>query len=107
MALMKSAAFRPGTSTTLDCKTNMLIQIGSMCVRQSASFAYPRLYALHTLGPGAGEMDPHSGVVAMPAPVRLSGDQITPEGLYMLCLLYTSDAADDLLCVDVRGSRLI
>ena len=23
------------------------------------------------------------------------------------CLLYTSDAADDLLCVDLRGSRII
>ena len=26
---------------------------------------------------------------------------------YLLCLLYTSDAADDLLCVDLGGRRLI
>ena len=26
---------------------------------------------------------------------------------YIGCLLYTSDAADDLLCVDLGGSRLI
>ena len=25
----------------------------------------------------------------------------------MLCLLYTSDAADDLLCVDLGGRRII
>ena len=28
-------------------------------------------------------------------------------GLYELCLLYTSDAADDLLCVDLGGRRII
>ena len=29
------------------------------------------------------------------------------EGLAKLCLLYTSDAADDLLCVDLGGRRII
>ena len=28
-------------------------------------------------------------------------------GLHCLCLLYTSDAADDLLCVDLGGRRII
>src|SRR5665213_2886426 len=28
-------------------------------------------------------------------------------GLRMICLLYTSDAADDLLCVDLGGRRII
>ena len=27
--------------------------------------------------------------------------------LFNICLLYTSDAADDLLCVDLGGSRII
>ena len=27
--------------------------------------------------------------------------------LYTTCLLYTSDAADDLLCVDLGGRRII
>ena len=29
------------------------------------------------------------------------------EALLMICLLYTSDAADDLLCVDLGGRRII
>ena len=29
------------------------------------------------------------------------------EGKYSSCLLYTSDAADDLLCVDLGGRRII
>src|SRR5450756_3259692 len=28
-------------------------------------------------------------------------------GLFFVCLLYTSDAADDLLCVDLGGRRII
>ena len=28
-------------------------------------------------------------------------------GWYQACLLYTSDAADDLLCVDLGGRRII
>ena len=28
-------------------------------------------------------------------------------GLSLICLLYTSDAADDLLCVDLGGRRII
>ena len=28
-------------------------------------------------------------------------------GVIMVCLLYTSDAADDLLCVDLGGRRII
>src|SRR5450756_2748317 len=30
-----------------------------------------------------------------------------PEAVDLLCLLYTSDAADDLLCVDLGGRRII
>src|SRR5450756_2039295 len=37
-------------------------------------------------------------------PFRLADDKKT---LYHLCLLYTSDAADDLLCVDLGGRRII
>ena len=29
------------------------------------------------------------------------------KGHYIVCLLYTSDAADDLLCVDLGGRRII
>ena len=30
-----------------------------------------------------------------------------PVGFHISCLLYTSDAADDLLCVDLGGRRII
>src|SRR5450756_1969164 len=43
---------------------------------------------------------------------RVKGDLAFPEGRpyryqVVACLLYTSDAADDLLCVDLGGRRII
>src|SRR5450756_3192749 len=40
---------------------------------------------------------------------HLSKGQLFPQALveFYLCLLYTSDAADDLLCVDLGGRRII
>ena len=37
---------------------------------------------------------------------HIADDQINSEH-YAACLLYTSDAADDLLCVDLGGRRII
>ena len=37
---------------------------------------------------------------------RIRGARLHPEDL-AACLLYTSDAADDLLCVDLGGRRII
>src|SRR5450756_711760 len=37
---------------------------------------------------------------------RLDQDAV-PDGRALGCLLYTSDAADDLLCVDLGGRRII
>src|SRR5665213_2826497 len=41
-----------------------------------------------------------------PGPVTLSATSWSSPGRYT-CLLYTSDAADDLLCVDLGGRRII
>ena len=39
---------------------------------------------------------------------RAMGNYLMAPGMYQhACLLYTSDAADDLLCVDLGGRRII
>ena len=45
----------------------------------------------------------------LPAFTALSCDNIQHNGrvLHDACILYTSDAADDLLCVDLGGRRII
>src|SRR5450756_2073235 len=39
--------------------------------------------------------------------VPFPDDRFLPRTQYHSCLLYTSDAADDLLCVDLGGRRII
>jgi len=83
MAVMKSAPFRPGTEVRLDEKAYLLLQISSMGISTSSSFSYPRLYALHTLQGDIGMRDAQ-GNVKMPTPLRLSGDQLSPEGAFLI-----------------------
>src|SRR5450756_2219833 len=47
-----------------------------------------------------------NGLPCSPVPDRACADIALAE-LQYLCLLYTSDAADDLLCVDLGGRRII
>src|SRR5450756_291065 len=46
----------------------------------------------------------HDGGLAAAEPERLP---IEGQRVIVVCLLYTSDAADDLLCVDLGGRRII
>src|SRR5450756_2792460 len=48
-----------------------------------------------------------SQIHAIGTRVLRNKDELGRAGLYQLCLLYTSDAADDLLCVDLGGRRII
>src|SRR5450756_2507969 len=49
--------------------------------------------------------DVHLGIVTA---LAIIAHEIPQEvGDFMICLLYTSDAADDLLCVDLGGRRII
>ena len=63
-----------------------------MCIRDRAVLVFPQLsVTTHVF-------------VKVPA----SGhDPATKEPEVFTCLLYTSDAADDLLCVDLGGRRII
>src|SRR5680860_1673066 len=48
-------------------------------------------------------------LVRVPSQLSFAPEPSTPSRslLYAACLLYTSDAADDLLCVDLGGRRII
>ena len=45
--------------------------------------------------------------VAVAMRVVILREGLAMEALSISCLLYTSDAADDLLCVDLGGRRII
>eukprot|EP00657_Telonema_sp_P-1_P004857 TRINITY_DN21646_c0_g1_i1.p1 TRINITY_DN21646_c0_g1~~TRINITY_DN21646_c0_g1_i1.p1 ORF type:complete len:101 (-),score=40.86 TRINITY_DN21646_c0_g1_i1:62-364(-) len=46
-------------------------------------------------------------LVAAASQARFASSGDMGSGNYSFCLLYTSDAADDLLCVDLGGRRII
>ena len=54
-----------------------------------------------------GELKHHEALAAQEAGLTCICLSHTVSERFMLCLLYTSDAADDLLCVDLGGRRLI
>src|SRR5450756_552985 len=47
------------------------------------------------------------GKIATRPRLVITAPAMAAVGLVLLCLLYTSDAADDLLCVDLGGRRII
>ena len=67
--------------------------VGSeMCIRDRLS------------GIGKGILSASTGRLLKELGIDALGVKIDP---YLNCLLYTSDAADDLLCVDLGGRRII
>ena len=63
-----------------------------MCIRDRY---YVRAYATNSAGTGYGENE-----------IFKTSNSDSEEQI-IACLLYTSDAADDLLCVDLGGRRII
>ena len=82
-----------------------------MCIRDRLLITTALLFALHMNGtlttfvtlPGLGYVD--LGLLYYPLSYGLIIGIVNAVNL--TCLLYTSDAADDLLCVDLGGRRSI
>src|SRR5665213_2813847 len=55
----------------------------------------------------ASKLTPDVDISPMPLAERLKRNIVPRKGFCSACLLYTSDAADDLLCVDLGGRRII
>ena len=54
------------------------------------------------IGPGTGNL---TSYILDKKPKKIY--VVEKDNLLVICLLYTSDAADDLLCVDLGGRRII
>src|SRR5450756_3121318 len=77
--------------------------------RMAACAASPRAWENRKGGVCAlhGGMDRSGAFHITPSSLPLSGRQGLGAKALTPCLLYTSDAADDLLCVDLGGRRII
>src|SRR5450756_3183853 len=65
----------------------------------------PPIYSIALPGLVKGQMDRNQ--TSPPRMTSGSVDAAPSSRPFLCCLLYTSDAADDLLCVDLGGRRII
>lgn len=94
LALMKNVAFRGGTDVHPDERVQSWHLLSHMDVPSSKVFIYPRLFAIHEMGPDAGyptedEIDDPDRVagrnrVLLPPASNLSIDSLSSEGVYLL-----------------------
>jgi protein transport protein SEC24 len=95
LAMMKNVAFRGGTDVHPDERIRAHHLINQMWLDTSKRFIYPRLFALHSMGPGAGhpadgtadyDDDKYAGRarIELPATVSLSVDSLSSDGIYLL-----------------------
>ena len=83
--------------------------VGSeMCIRDRATGTPPiaKLPPLPTVAVTPTATAPVPTAIPVP-PAFIIPSPINMDALSIPCLLYTSDAADDLLCVDLGGRRVI
>jgi len=74
---------RAGTEIRADERAALMAQALRMPVLSSVAFVYPRLFALHDLPFGAGELDEH-GVPQLPATTPLSQEKLDSKGVFVL-----------------------
>ena len=96
LAMMKNVAFRGGTDVHPDERIQAHHLINQMWLDASKRFIYPRLFALHGMGPGAGypangssenhDDDKYAGRarIELPATIHLSIDSLSSDGIYLL-----------------------
>jgi protein transport protein SEC24 len=95
LAMMKNVAFRGGTDVHPDERIQAHHLINQMWLGASKRYIYPRLFALHSMGQGAGypandhvdiDADRYAGRanVELPVSLSLSVDSLASDGIYLL-----------------------
>jgi protein transport protein SEC24 len=99
LALMKNIAFRGGTDVHPDERVQARYILGSMWIKQSRRYIYPRMFSIHDMDPDAGfpvtEDTKHNdedtdsitagrSKVMLPQVVNLSVERLTSDGIFLL-----------------------
>ncbi|KAI5776855.1 hypothetical protein EDC01DRAFT_680536 [Geopyxis carbonaria] len=83
LGLLKSRAFRPGSSVSSDLRTHSMRLFKSLPAPDLQLYLYPRILPLHTLADGDGFPD-DSGHLALPAALRASFAFVDDGGAYLV-----------------------
>ena len=111
LATMKNVAFRGGTDVHPDQRVQAYYLLNELFVTDMKHFIYPRMFALHEMGPQAGhpattngqEIDPETvagqNKIQLPPAVNLSVERLSSNGIFLLdtgveMFLYVGSGAD-------------
>lgn len=83
LSLIKNIMLRPGSDVLLDERSYLHSFVLGLPLPLTASFFYPRMYALHSMSDECGVPDSR-GSVGMPPLVRLSIEFLASDGAYLL-----------------------
>jgi len=84
LCLLKNAAFRAGADITSDRRVFMMRYLKGLSVQSTMVLLYPRLLALHNIGPEVGSVNNEHGFINMPPLVRPSYERLEDHGLYLI-----------------------
>ncbi|KAH0534755.1 hypothetical protein KQX54_007979, partial [Cotesia glomerata] len=107
VALMKSVAFRTGTSTRLDDRIFAMCQMKSLPLSQLMLMVYPDLYPIHNLDDQNGkEID--GRLCPQPQRLHLTAEKLDFRGAFLLdagdkIYIYIGKNIDSLFCTNVLG----
>lgn len=111
LAMMKNVAFRGGNDVHPDQRVQAYYILNELFVTDMKHYIYPRMFALHEMGPNAGrslqggspESDPETVAgrnnIQLPPVVNLSVDRLSSNGVFLLdngieMYLWVGSAAD-------------
>eukprot|EP00657_Telonema_sp_P-1_P000961 TRINITY_DN11980_c0_g1_i1.p2 TRINITY_DN11980_c0_g1~~TRINITY_DN11980_c0_g1_i1.p2 ORF type:complete len:109 (+),score=3.79 TRINITY_DN11980_c0_g1_i1:302-628(+) len=94
-------------STPLPSEKKTLFTINLSAVKSFTGKGTEEMPPVALIPPCHSRKPLYQYVHLLPLHSSLSSQSMKCYGSLIICLLYTSDAADDLLCVDLGGCRII
>ncbi|KAK9465986.1 hypothetical protein V1512DRAFT_287066 [Lipomyces arxii] len=84
LALIKHVSLRKSVQIPSDLRSAALDLLGTLPVKFLLQYIHPDFYSLHDMPQTAGEVDPETGVLALPPKINLSAERMERHGLYLI-----------------------
>ncbi|XP_012214684.1 protein transport protein Sec24A isoform X3 [Linepithema humile] len=107
IALLKSVAFRSGTSTRLDDRVFAMFQLKTLPLAQMIQMIYPDLYPIHALD-DRNSKDIDGKVCPQPPRLHLSAEKLDTRGAFLMdagdkIFIYVGKSINPIFCSNVLG----
>ncbi|KAL0102264.1 hypothetical protein PUN28_018655 [Cardiocondyla obscurior] len=108
IALLKSVAFRSGTSTRLDDRIFAMFQLKTLPLTQLIQMVYPNLYPVHMLD-DRNAKDIEGKVCPQPPRLNLSAEKLDSRGVFLMdagdrIFIYIGKNINPVFCSNVFGT---